>query len=118
MVAATVKIALTQGLLSAQTVQDSAARTAESSPNTLEALNTQIRQGPFGTTAVPDVAGAKSAVKLSSTDSDAPEGLPKAVRDISLATIDVNSPHLTTLLPMKGRPLATSFVQSAFYYVT
>lgn len=100
MIAATAKIVLTHGLLSANTVQDRHARTADDSAlNETDASRTQkLRQGPFGNTAVPEMSGAQSAVKL---------------RDVSRTTIDASSSHLSTLVGTKDRTLAASFVKSA-----
>lgn len=108
MIAATARIALTQGLLSTQpkSTSDSLSEKARPSSKT---------QGPFGSTPVPHVSASQSSVKLSHTRPEAPERLdqPTAVKDVSQTVINVQNSHLRTLLPVKGRPLAASFVQSA-----
>ena len=120
MIAATIRVAVTQGLLSTQSrkVPKTAEGSQDAVPASGDAAGDPHSQRHFGSTAVPDVAACQPVFKLTSrstSSSDASESLHKAVRDLSHTTIDVSSSrvgHLTTLLPHNSRPLATSFVQS------
>jgi hypothetical protein len=119
MIAATARILLTQGLLSAQTVPVSVSSTVEDLPEDIvsKVLRTgPLPPGPFASTMISNVSIRKSAVQLSSPGADTADGSPRAVKDISHTTIDVNKTHLKSLVPMSGRPLATSFVQSALQH--
>lgn len=119
MIAATVRIAVTQGLLTAHSRK--VPRAADSSNDALEGTGAAPGRGPFASTAVPDIAALQPVFKHTSRGSEVAQSLPKAVSDISRTTIDVNSSRvgqLTTLLPQNGRPLATSFVQSVLFSST
>jgi hypothetical protein len=112
------KIVLTQGLLSTKKAPTptAASTTSDSTVENGGTVQPPHHHSHCASTAVSDMPATQTAVKLSSAHAEhgaQHAAQRRAVRDVSLTTIHVDNSHLRSILPMEGRPLAASFVQSA-----